>query len=289
MQRASTTLVKTAMPQLAPYGILSPATTVVEDNDYSWLNGFTYEVPDSGLVITNKVINGGPAGSGTIVEDNSANTKGFRTYYPFDITATLKHSTFGTTPEALQEAAENALDLVAQKAIEAEFWHGHIAKTLTAANDNRYLAYTQAIDVTPTAGTAVKVRYGQALLEEALGEATLGSVGVIHAPKLIASVLQAHDADGALETNLGNKIVAGSGYSHVGPDGTIAPTGKAWIYATGPVTVRLGSVNITPPKRNQAVNTLNNTIAYFVDRPAAVTWSTTHLHAVLVDLSLDYA
>lgn len=288
MVRSNTTLVETTGPQLTPYGILSPATTRIDETNDWWVNGFSYEISDAGVVIENGVINGGPSES-TIVEDNSENSQNYGFYYPFDIKASIQSSTMGTNPEDLLESASNALELVTQKAIESEFWHGRIAQLLTAENDNRYLSNSLAIDVTPTAGTAVKVRYGQALLEEALGEATVGSKGVIHAPRLIASVLQASDSDGALVTNLGTNVVAGSGYSHTGPDGVIAPTGQAWIYATGPVTVRLGNINVVPQKVNQAVDIQRNTTKYFVDRPAAVTWSTTHLYAVLVDLSLDYA
>lgn len=286
MVRSNTTLVETTGPQLSPYGILSPAVTV-KDLSNSSLAGFTYAIGDAGLVVENSVIAGGTSGS-QIVVDNSTNRQNFGFYYPFDIQASIEASTFGTTPEALYESARNALELVAQKAIEAEFWHGHIAKALTAENDNRYLSNAAAFDVTPTAGTAIKVRYGQALLEEALGESTLGSKGVIHAPRLIASVLQTSDDNGALKTNLGTPVVAGAGYSNIGPSGTLAPSGQSWMYATGPVTVHVGDLVVTPDKVNQAVDTSNNTTKYYVDRPAAVTWSTTNLYAVLVDLTLDY-
>lgn len=286
MVRSNTTLVETTGPQMSPYGILSPAVTVKDLSDSS-IAGFTYAISDAGLLVENSVINGGTPTSEVVI-DNTANTQSYGFYYPFDIQASIQASTFGTTPEALYASATKALEVVAQKAIEAEFWHGHIAKAITADNDNRFLSNALAIDSTPTAGTAVKVRYGQALLEEALGESTLGSRGVIHAPRLIASVLQASDDNGALKTNLGAHVVAGSGYSHIGPSGTIAPTGQAWMYATGPITVHVGNLVVTPDKVNQAVDTLNNTTKYYVDRPAAVTWSTTDLYAVLVDLTLDY-
>jgi hypothetical protein len=61
------------------------------------------------------------------------------------------------------------------------------------------------------------------------------------------------------------------------------------MYATGPVSVRIGPTIVTPEKLNQAINTQINEIQYFVDGSAAVTWSTTDLYAVLVDLTLDYA
>lgn len=282
-----TDIVETQQPVAAPYGILSPATTVVE---LTADHGFSYIIADAGLVVKTSTINGGGTTTETIV-DNSENTKNIGYYYPFNIEASIKHSTFGSTPDSVLESAKNALDMVAQKAIESEFWHGTIAKSLDKANDNRFLSQAEALDVTPTVGTAVKVRYGQALLEEAIAETPLSARGTIHAPKLIASVLQAGDQGGALVTNLGTNVVAGSGYSHIGPDGVLAPTGRAWMYATGPITVHLGAITIVPDenKLNQSVDASNNTVTYYVNRSAAVTWSTTHLYAVLVDLTLDYA
>jgi hypothetical protein len=176
-----------------------------------------------------------------------------------------------------------------QKAIEIEFWNGDIAKLLDSDNDNRYLASAQAIDVTPTAGTGVKTRYGLALLEQAIADSPLGAQGVIHAPRDVASALKVKADGKTLRTNLGTPVVAGVGYSKKGPTGVVAGAGKAWMYATGPVSVRVGPTIVTPEKLNQAINTRINEIQYFVDGSAAVTWSTTNSYAVLVDLTLDYA
>jgi len=152
-----------------------------------------------------------------------------------------------------------------------------------------YLASSQSVDVTPTPGTAVKVRYGLALLEQAIASSPIGAQGVIHAPRDVATALRLHKDGTTLRTNLDTPVVAGVGYSKKGPSGADAPAGKAWMYATGPVSVRLGPTIITPAKLNQAVDIRINNIEYFVDRSAAVTWSTTDSYAVLVDLTLDYA
>jgi hypothetical protein len=288
MVRSNTDLLATAGLEVSPFGILGPATTVFNENSDYWTSGLTYAVNDAGVVVENSIIFGGPSDSVEVV-DNSNNPENFKTYFPFDVKASIQVSTFGNTPASVQENAENALAIVEQKAIEAEFWNGDLAKLLTSDHDNRYLASTATIDLTPTPGTAVKPRYGQAVLEGALGDAPVGAEGVIHAPRSVASVLKIEKDGGALRTNLGTKVVAGAGYSRRGPDGTIASAGKYWMYATGPVTVRRGPLHIIPEKINQAVDVRVNTIKYFVDRPVAVTWSTTHSYAVLIDLSLDYA
>jgi hypothetical protein len=289
MARTNTTLVPTAGLEVASFGILSPATTVYNHTDSFWTSGITYENHDAGLVIANGSIYGASPIETVTVIDNSASKDFFKTYYPFDVKASVKVSTMGTDPAEIEASAKNALDIVMQKAIEIEFWNGDIAKLLDSDNDNRYLASAQAVDVTPTAGTGVKVRYALGLLEEALGNASLGAKGVIHAPRVVGSVLNLEHDGNKLVAPLGNSVVSGVGYSKKGPNGANAGAGKAWMYATGPVSVRIGPTIVTPEKLNQAINTRINEIQYFVDGSAAVTWSTTDLYAVLVDLTLDYA
>jgi len=290
MARSNTTLVPTAGLEVAPYGILSPATTTYHEKDSFWTSGLTYEAMDAGIVVTNGSIFGlSPSQTVSVVDNSDTTPERFKTYYPFDITATVKVSTMGTNPDEIEASAKRALDIVTQKAIEAEFWSGDVAKLLTSDNDNRYLASAQTVDVTPTSGTAVKVWYGLALLEQAISDSPVGAHGVIHTPRDVATTLRLENDGSVLKTVLGTPVVAGVGYSKKGPNGAVAPSGKAWMYATGPVSVRLGPLTVTPDKLNQAINTRINEIQYYVDRPAAVTWSTTDSYAVLVDLTLDYA
>lgn len=289
MARSNTTLVPTAGLEVASYGILSPATTTYNHNDDFWTSGITYENQDAGLVVANGSIFGANPVETVTVIDNSASKEHFKTYYPFDVKASVKVSTMGTNPAEIEASAKTALDIVMQKAIEIEFWNGDIAKLLDSNNDNRYLASAQSVDVTPTAGTAVKIRYGLGLLEEALGNSSVGSKGVIHVPRVVGSTLNLDNDGKKLVSPLGNSVVSGVGYSKKGPTGAVAGAGKAWMYATGPVSVRIGPTVVTPGKLNQAINTQINEIQYFVDGTAAVTWSTTDSYAVLVDLTLDYA
>jgi hypothetical protein len=275
MARSLTTLVETSQPVVSPFGILSPAVEVVEDHsEYpEWISGYTYETPDgqTSAYLTSVL---GTTNEETVIDINDPLDPVFRFYYPFGIRTKTLSSTFGTTPDKIRETAKNALDVVTQKSIEREFWMGTI---------------------TPTKGTAVKPHYGLALLEEALGNATIGSAGTIHGPISTASALKrvlhvdTTDGNKTLITPNGNTMVSGTGYTRVGPDGTTAPANQAWMYATGPVTVFLSDIFIVPEKQSQAVDTLQNNIAYYGERYAGVTWSTANLYAVLVDLTADYA
>lgn len=295
MIRTSDPKMDITMPVAAEYGILSGATTVKTVNSDHWISGFTHEVSDSNTSVELARILGG-----TEVEQilASPNGKTMLSYQPFMIRTKVDGSTFGSDLGRFKELARENLDLVKQMAVETEFWSGAISKkiiedqnvsALDHSTTNRYLASSLATDVTPVAGTGVKPRYAQALLEEALVSSNLGYQGLIHTPRAVASVLKIKEGrGGALRTNLGTPVVAGAGYSKQGPDGTDAASGKYWMYATGPVTVILGEDAVFPDTHAQAVNARNNTIEYFAELPAAVVWSTQHVYAVLVDLSLDY-
>lgn len=292
--RITSSIIDNEKPEQSPYGLLGGAASVIKLSDNrQWLDGFTHEVYDAISQTHNIKITGEPADDPVSILTGSP----FLEYTPFAVKTSIKGSTFGTDPEYFRTKINDILDIVQQKAVEQEFWSGAISKELSAtaalANDpefrkNRWLASSIATDVSPTPGTGVRLRYGQALLEEALGNKTIGYRGTIHAPKALASIMLIEDKNGILQTNLGTSVVSGAGYSKQGPDGTMAGAGLYWMYGTGPVTVLLGETEVLPTQLNQAVNARDNTIEIFAEKPAAVVWSTEQVFAVLVDLNLDY-
>lgn len=291
MIRPQTDLMDIEKPVTAPYGILSGATNVkTVDSDW-WISGFSHEVVDSNTSAELARILGGTEVSEIL---QSLGGHSFLSYQPFTIRTRSKASTFGNNLDAFKASAKQNLDIIKQKAVETEFWSGEISEKIItdqAPNlpaTNRYLASTLATDVTPTANTGVKPRHGLALLEEAITNSTFGYQGLIHAPRAVASALKVKGRDGVLRTNLDTPVVAGTGYSRKGPDGTDAPKGMYWMYATGPVTVILGDDIVIPEQKAQSVNVRDNTIEYIAELPAAVVFSTQEVFAVLVDLSLDY-
>ncbi len=194
-----------------------------------------------------------------------------------------------------EQRALDALEMCQDKAIELEFWEGRLARAANAddpgSNPNKFLANGDAVDLTPTAGTPVRPRYGLALLEGSLASSGCGSRGFIHVSPAVGSVLPIKDAndDGILTTTLGNYVVTGTGYTGTGTNGA-QPSGSAqWIYATGPVFVRLDEPHVNGDYPQQMINTRDNSIAVRAERAAAVTWDGCAHFKVLVDLSLDYA
>lgn len=276
----------------ASFGLLSPAARVINDVDSHWTGGFTYETLDCvGEVTLKDICNTGISVTGVEPEGAEA----WRTYYPFAIETSFKCSTMSRTPAEVEQLARERLDACIQKALEHEFWSGALAKAAAAEYTgdgeypNRYLASTGAADVTPTPGTAVKTKHGLALLEGALGRCACGIKGTIHTTREVGSALSPKNENGVLQTPLGNVIISGPGYDGTGPDGEMPTGAQTWMYATGPVTVRLSEISVVQDRPSQAVNTANNEIRYLVDVVGAVTWNSCCHYAVLVDLSLDYA
>jgi hypothetical protein len=277
MAKLSANVTDNATSVLAPYGLLSPAVKVIEDNDPHWQNGFTYDT--LGCAGTTSVHSVCVSASATSV---SATGEQFRTYRPFTVQTKFACSTMSRTPEELETLAKNELDIVLQKAIEKEFQGGVLADLeATAASEdaNRYLSDDEAVSL----GTAVKPRLGLALLEGAIGTAGNGAQGVIHAPRSAIEALSLPISEGGvLRTKLDTPVVAGVGYEESAGDTTVT------LYGTSAVTVRLGPVVVIPEKVSQAVNREVNTTTYYVERVAAVTWDSCVHYSVSIDLTLDY-
>lgn len=152
----------------------------------------------------------------------------------------------------------------------------------------------QVLDVNPyfgdaslailNGGTAVSPRVGLSFLENAIG--ATGRQGVVHLTPAVASALQANllisSRDPVLITASGNRVVIGDGY--IGTDPVLGATpgvGEDWIFATGPVEVRIG-----PLVFNDLAETLErstNDVTFRAERHVLATWDTAAQAGVLVD------
>ena len=277
-----------ALLEPLPYGLVNPKTLVSET--LRWESGFEQEtIACRAQVNVLDLCN--TAASYTAKEPEGTGSLG--EYKPFAVQTIFECSTMSGTRIDWEARALDALVACTSKAVEEEFWEGNLAQA--AIDDdpeypNRYLTNGDAVDVTPTPGTAVKPRHGLALLEGALATAGCGTRGFIHVPTSIGSVLPLKDKDGILTTQVGNYVIAGAGYSGAGPGVTEPVTGsEMWIFATGPVFVRLGEGEVAPGEIREYTDTTKNTIKLSAERPASVVWDGCAHFGVLVDLSLDYA
>ncbi len=217
------------------------------------------------------------------------------TYLPFTVQSEVSCSVMGGMRTDWEDRARLALEQCENKAIEIEFWEGRLARAANAddpgSNSNRYLANGDAVDLTPTPGTAIRARYALALLEGELAATGCGGRGYIHTPVSVASVLPVKERnnESILTTTLGNYVIAGDGYTGAGTDGAATTGSSVWIYATGPVFVRLDDPDVDADYPRQSVDTKVNTVSVKAERAASVVWDGCAHFKVLVDLALDYA
>lgn len=277
----------------APYGILSPASVVVETSGGAWESKIEYtdytcntETTLEGICIpglTESVTAVGGSGDGGFLHE----------YYPFSIETSFMCSPMGMSLGEIKKRAEDALIACRQKAIEAEFSSGLLGKKMNEADNtilNPYLSDGTASDVTPTGG-AVSPRVGIAILEQAIANCGCGTRGTIHGQPMALSNLRLNipkDSTDPITTKLGNYVISGSGYAGQSPTGDDTSGTETYMYATGRVLVVLGDINVYPNdsrKRYEAVDTSNNTVRYTVSQTAAVLTGGCCKSAVLVDIT----
>lgn len=98
-----------------------------------------------------------------------------------------------------------------------------------------------ATDLTPVGGP-VSLINGIAALE-GWAASNYGGLATLHVPRSVATRALAREVfenslDWTITTRQGSLVANGGGYeNNVGPDGTPAPAGQAWLYITGQITL----------------------------------------------------
>lgn len=204
---------------------------------------------------------------------------GFQVY----VAETCQARGIGEDQQAFVNRALAVFAAVESHGVELELAQGIVL------DDNPYFADAEATIL--AAGAAVKPSVGFALLEEAIG--ATARAGVIHATPGTIGVWESQgwfsDVKGQklYSRGSGTPIVNGTGYIGAQPDGEAAPTAtKSWAFATGPIDIRRGRVDILPEAVREALNRETNEITYRVERNYVVDWDTVLQAAVLVDWTL---
>lgn len=293
-------LVTTPRPLPAPFGLVNSKTLVKETAASHWENGLTYEINTDGLYAKvhdgcDYTATGGSEVGNAPGTPASLNIVRALDYSPFVIEATDGcRTSVGLSVEERKARAAEALELLTQKAIEREFWSNGFTGGVNSAG-NRSLQNSPT--TTLLSGAAVKPRRAVAALEQALADDGAGTLGAIHVTRDVLSLLKldmfvGEPADDVMYSPGGNMLIGGVGYTGNGPaGGTQARTsGHAWAYATGPVAVHIGPIQVSdvPSKIVGPVGTESywdsNTLVYTAERFAAVTFNGTKVYAVLIDL-----
>lgn len=218
--------------------------------------------------------------------------------WPFGIVTRYKCSSIGYSLEERRQIALAQAEAATGKAVERALWSGEIdiASNRVSA---RYLTSELSVDVTPSGGVAVPVALGVAALEQALADCGAGAQGVIHMSRsaaLIGSGQQVIQHALPLTTGLFTPVAAGAGYDPRVSRRTVIATQAAvpapedpgaletdqWIYATGPVAVHLGQIEVLDTVFDRA----ENIVTVLTARPAAVYWDSCCQFAAHVDLTL---
>lgn len=136
-------------------------------------------------------------------------------------------------------------------------------------------------------GNATESSEALALLEKEIGKTGRG--GIIHAtPETIIAwardfIIYEKTGVGLVTPN-GTRVVSGTGYIDVHPVGKrVASASQAWAFATGPVQIRRGGLDILPGTVKEALNRETNEITYRVERDYLVDWDTVLQAGVLVE------
>ena len=265
-------------------GLFAVAPPLVGDaagDGSRWLNGVTLDpYPCGSAIVLPGVacVDDPEALAGEDVTPAPAPDSWAAHFDPFLVYLPDSCSTFGLGPYAeFAQRLRAVFDVVAGAAVEHEFWTG------TQVPTNPHLDDGTSTDAGPPAGMVA----GVAQLEQAIADS--GRAGVIHMPVAAAVVAGAYglvEVQGQVlrTTAMGTPVAAGAGYTGTGPGGEQPPDGSAWLYATGPVRVRLGDVDV-PDGIASAMRRNVNRVVVRAQRPALVEWDRCLHASQLVSMS----
>ena len=269
------------LPVAPPGSLLEIPGVVVSTGDTRWMNGasvwaYPTEEPQSW----------DPCYTGTFrtkAEGDGSLTATFGAYVAY-IPITCSAITVGEKFDEFRDRAEKAMDAVMSYAVEQALSQG------IALSSNPF--FSDANVTILGAGAPLTPMVALSYLEDAIG--ATGRQGMIHATPGTATqwfdqdridrLVPTADNTPSLSTVMGTPVAAGGGYLGAQPSGGAAPAaGQAWAFATGPVNVRLASMELIPIE--DVLERELNDITYRAERFYLATWDTALQAAALVDWS----
>lgn len=258
-------------PVAPPHSLLSTEGVVVARDDGRWLNGvnimpYPADVPSLWE----------PCSEGTFRIKDEGLGVDIVTFDAFVCYIPVTCSSLGIRQD-LAGQAETVLEATYSMGVEQALASGVVGSS------NPYFGDA---NLNILGGGAVSAAVALSYLEDAIGET--GRMGVIHATPAIVSALAADKLEGteegALVTANGTPVVSGDGYIGADPDnGTSPSAGQGWMFATGPVEVRIGPVVIT--ELAETLDRSDNSITFRAERYVLATWDGVLQSGVLVDWS----
>lgn len=263
------------LPVAPEYSLLSiPGVVVAGDGGDRWMNGvvvdsYPTETPESW----------DPCSAGTFRVKTEGDSPPLPRFDPFVlyVPITCSSLSFGDNWEGFARRAELVLEATQSWGVEKALSQG------VSQSSNPFLADTNMVLLEAGAHTPAS---GLAWLEEAIG--ATGRGGIIHAsPGVVAQWgFNQLETGPVLRTANGTPVAVGGGYSGADPVDEAGPAaGQSYVFATGPVEVRLSEPMLIPEDINGALDTSNNDVTFRAERFALVTWDTALQAAVLIDWS----
>ena len=219
---------------LGLFAVANPSANADEKNEDKWTRGFSQEYNSRPSYV--RLWDDTSAVSYVVADNNTAAL--FIEITPIFIEVEDFHSTFGLVGDDRFKRATTQLEAVSQKALEAEFCDGKIARSSGLANT--YLAKSTASVI--NSGTAYSSQRAIAILENSISQMSpAGESGIVHMTRDIMSLLSstgqlfANSTDSHLATTSGAAVVVGSGYTGNGPHiaiSTIAVTSNVATIVT---------------------------------------------------------
>lgn len=258
----------------------------VEDPDPHWQAGITYPEVCSGASTTYDIcVTDAPPVTGDNPTKENTGERGWRGATPFTVYTRIDCSPVGWVNDA-EGVIRAALLRFEHLAVEEVFTTGVVAgvadimyphlsadtEVLDPDDDSGLIVLQPAASVAVT-GT-VDVVEGLGILEQQLADC-YGAQGFIHVTLAVfnemVNELIVFQRNGRWFTAKGNTVVPGSGYTGQAPDGTAAPAGTSWMYATGAVFGRR-----TAPKQvgniTESLDRGVNTLEIIIERTYVIGW-----------------
>lgn len=259
----------------------------VDDTDPHWQNGITYPAVCGGASTTYDICVDSPVVTGSNPTKADTADRIWRGATPFAIYTEIDCSPVGWWDDAENNVNE-ALRRYEHLEVERTFWTGtvhgdaniampHLAANSVTLDSSDSLITLQTAATVAVTGTFDVVE-GLGILEQQLASC-YGAQGLIYVTipvfDELVNELLVFQRNGLWYTAKGNKVVPGSGFTGTAPDGTAAPTGTSWMYATGAL---MGYR--TPPKRvamrQDSFDRAINTLKLIVERVYVLGWDCCH-------------
>lgn len=263
-------------PLAPPYSLINTPDVVASRDGGRWMNGVNiFGYPEDAPSLW------APCSDGTFAVKAEGGEMPVARFDPFAVYTPITCSTMGMgSASEFAGRAEIVLEATLSMGVEEGLAKGIPGQDPLA--ENPFFGDT---NLTILGGT-VTPTVGLSFLENAIG--TTGRQGIVHLTPAVASavadILCFEEEAGIrhVYTASGNRVVIGSGYIGTDPDSGASPAaGQDWIFATGPVEVRVG-----PLVFNDLAETLErstNDVTFRAERHVLATWDTALQSGVLVD------